>query len=275
MATATLLPRARAISTGLARRSFAAAPSLAIPVHGAGRPIVVQLAATPADWRQALALVSGNYQARGYEPVGATYRLTPYHLLPDTTVLVARDGPQVVATFSLVCDNTLLGLPMESSYPEEIAQFRREGRRIVETTCLAERGLAARDLAPVLLGLFQAAWQVGLAQGGETNVINVTPRHARFYERALGYLPLGPRRVCPHVHDTVGVALYLDLDRLASRVPRIHAAAARPLPTAALQAARIPQHWLERYAAQSSQTSVREARRIRECLLLHGSPRRW
>jgi len=289
MATATILSRPTQrdggfrlpLITGLAldrspRFALLGAVSIEVPVLGLARSLVVKLASTPDEWRQALALVSDSYQSCGYEPAGAVYRFTPYHALPDTVVLVAKERAKVLATFTLVADNTLLGLPVESNYAEEIEQFRQQGRCLLETTCLAERGLAMREFVPVLTALFQLAWQYGLSQGGETNIINVTPQHAHFYRRALGYVPLGPYRACPHVQGTVGVALYLDPPLMAARVPQVHQRIfGQRLPAPALRTPRLPAHWLDHFASRSSQTSPSAVQRILAQIASGGCPRRW
>jgi hypothetical protein len=50
-------------------------------------------------------------------------------VLPETTTFVAKSGPEVVATLSLVPDTALLGLPLECIYGPEVARLRQEGRR--------------------------------------------------------------------------------------------------------------------------------------------------
>lgn len=249
---------------------------LAVPVLGVARSLTVQLASTPDEWRQALALISENYQSCGYECAGADYRFTLHHALPDTVVLVAKERSTVVATFTLVADNTVLGLPVESSYPEEVERFRREGRRLFETTCLADRGLSLREFAPVLTALFQLGWQYVVSRGGDLNIIHVTPRHAQFYRRAFGFEALGPHRACPHVQNTVGVALYLDRSLMAARSPQVgQRLLGQRLPALALQTPRLPAHLVCHFASRSSQTSLSAVQQILTQVGGGGSPRRW
>jgi hypothetical protein len=63
-------------------------------------------------------------------------------------------------------DNRLLDLPMEGVYPEEIASLRREGRRIGETTTLADAGLGVREFIQVFVTLIKLAMQYHRNQGG-------------------------------------------------------------------------------------------------------------
>src|SRR5262249_58286565 len=105
---------------------------LTVPVPGIRRDIHVKIASTPWEWEQAFQLVADNYQARGYEAPGTDFRFTSYHALPDTMVLVARESDKVVATLSLVADNTLLGLPLENIYRAELNDLRRSGPAVYE-----------------------------------------------------------------------------------------------------------------------------------------------
>src|SRR5262245_26721514 len=142
-----------------------------VPVSGIDREIYVKIASTRAEWHQALQLVADNYQARGYAPPGDDFRFTSYHALPETVVLVAKAEGRVVATFTLVPDNTLLGLPLEGLYQPEVQELRRTSRHMFETTCLADCSLSTREFVQVFLTLIRLAWHYGVSEGGETNVI--------------------------------------------------------------------------------------------------------
>ena len=61
-------------------------------------------------------MVTLNYRNRGYLPSGpGELHFTQYHALPDTQVFVALHEDRVVATLSLVFDNSLLGLPIDGA----------------------------------------------------------------------------------------------------------------------------------------------------------------
>src|SRR3954449_1606331 len=96
-------------------------------VEVGGRSFEVKIASGSDEFEQAFLLLAQKYQAKGYESSGAKlFRFTPYHVLPETVTVVAMEGARVVATLSMVPDTALLGLPLESIYPEEVAAFRRE-----------------------------------------------------------------------------------------------------------------------------------------------------
>lgn len=288
MATATLLPTSRIRSadrwgrrpTGIVvlpvQRLEKPIEPQAIPVPGIARDIRVQFASSSGDWEQAFRLVAENYQARGYDPAGFDYRFTSYHALPDTVVLVAKERERVVATMSLVPDSSLLGLPMEGPYREEIRQLRQQGRQLFETGSLADQNLGPRDFMQVFVALMQLGWQYMTRQGADTVVIAVNPRHSTYYARMHGFLPLGSRRAYDQVQGAPAEGFYVDPELIRLRVPAMHQRLfGRELPEAALQAPQMPANLVRFFARHTSQTHAGTVEQIlwhvREC----GSPRRW
>src|SRR5262245_37530679 len=213
MAAITVVPRSPQ------RRSFAynrlttylfPARSAAVPVAGLARHIEVQIASTPGEWEQAFQLVADKYQARGYAAPGAEdFRFTSYHALPETRTFVARHGREVVATLSLVFDNHLLGLPLESIYAAEVRELRRAGRRLVEVTSLADTDLGRHEFLPVFVALMRLLTQYALGQGADTLVITINPHHRYFYCKGMGFVPIGARRAYPVVQNHPAEALLL------------------------------------------------------------------
>jgi hypothetical protein len=114
-------------------------------VPGLKRDFRVKIAAERAEWKDAFQLVALNYQAVGYEaPLASKVRFTPYHALPDTVTFIAKHQGRVMMTFSLVPDNTMLGLPLQAIFDEEVNQLRRQRRRLAEVISLA----ADNDVSP-------------------------------------------------------------------------------------------------------------------------------
>ena len=241
------------------------------------RDIRVKIASTRAEWEEALQLVADSYQARGYEVAGAgDYRFTSYHALPDTVTIVAKEQERVVATFSLVPDNTLLGLPMESIYKHEIQQLRQAGRHLFETGSLADRDLSVREFIQVFLTLMQVGWQHQVGNGADTTVITVNPRHRSFYTKVLGFAPLGPWRSHPTVQGHPAEAYFIDPKLMQVKVPKIHQHMfGHPLPAPVLSAPSMPAHLVRYFGAHSSQTDPRFVEEILRYVKDCGSPRRW
>ena len=249
--------------------------TIVVPNHG--REIRVGFAREPWEYQQAFGLLAVNYQSRGYhDPDSRPFRFTPYHILPETATFVARDAGRVVATMSLVPDTRLLGLPMESIFGPEVASLRGEGRRLGEVTSLADRDLSPREFLPVFMALIRLTLQYHLRRGGDTWALTVNPRHAGFYRKVLGAVPVGGSRSYPSVNGHPAEAFWLDRETLRTNVPAKHREFfAEDLPVPALTAAeRGPGH--VRYFCNRSDLAGRPA--VEEMLRtveLFGSPPRW
>ena len=190
---------------------------------GGVREYQIGFASRPQDFEAAFRLVAANYQAKGYDlPSGNPFRFTPYHILPGTALFVARREGRVVATLSLVPDTSLLGLPMEGTYGEEIASQRRAGRRLAEATSLADEGLSPREFILIFTELIKLAIQFHLRQGGDTWVIAVNPHHSSFYRKVLGFVPLGPRRSYAAVQEHPAEAYILDIESMRANAPKMY-----------------------------------------------------
>jgi hypothetical protein len=246
-------------------------------VPGIKRKMEVKIASEQEEWEQAYHLLAANYQARGYEaPSTKLVRFTPYHALPDTATFVAKHDGHVVATLSVVVDNTLLGLPSESIYGAEIAVLRRQGRHLSEATSLADRDLSMREFVQVFITLIRLAMQYGVRQGSETWLITVNPRHRQFYCKAMGFRPLGPCRACPLVQDHPAEAYMLDDALMRSNAPRMHAQIfGERLPAAVLNPAPMPKDLIRAFASQSTQTDRHSIDQILRFIDQLGNPRRW
>ena len=263
MSSATVLPRSRVrqgsrwcrmpthLAVVLPPQQRRAEPRT-VPVPGIARDLRVKFASTRNEWEQAFQLVADNYQARGFEVGDADYRFTAYHALPETVVLVAKEGEAVVATFSLVPDNALIGLPLESLYRQEIRGLR-PGRRLFETGSLAERGLGLREFMQVFVTLMRLGWQHMTRRGFDTTVIAVNPRHVSFYTKQHGFASLGQRRSYAAVQGAPAEAFYLDPALMKVRVPRMHQQMfGEPLPGKCLVAPRMPAELVRHFARHSS-----------------------
>ena len=248
-----------------------------ITVPGIERDIQIKIASEWAEWEQAFELLAASYRARGYDaPSDKPYRFTPYHILPDAVTLVAKHQDRVVATLSLVPDTSLLGLPMESIYADEIGELRRQRRRLAEAISLADQGLTIREFIQVFQALIRLAMQYHVRQGGDTWVITVNPRHRNFYQKMMGFIPLGPCRSYPSVQDHPAEAYWLDIDRMRVQAPQMHREVfGERLPEGVLT---TPSWSAERVRAFGHRSTQTDARMVDELVLQveHlGSPPRW
>jgi hypothetical protein len=248
-----------------------------VQVHGVERPIVVKVASTAAEWEAAFRLVREKYLESGYEaPSTKLLRFTPYHALPDTAVIVAKAGDEVVATFTLVPDTIPLGLPLEGLYEEEVEALRRQGRRLAEVTSLAAANLSQREFVHVFATMMRVMMQYHLRHGGDTWVITVNPRHRNFYCRTYGYAPLGPRRAYEAVQGHPAEAFWVDRHLMQSGAPKQYEEIyERPLPPEVLQATQMPIELIRYLASESSQFDALDVDQILGYVERNGNPRRW
>ena len=135
-------------------------------------------------------------------------RLTPFHLLSESEVLIAKFQGAVVSTISLFVDGKY-GLPMESIYPQEISRLRQRGLRIAEVGSLADRRSAQFRFIETLALLGKLLAQSAVHRSVDTLVAVVHPRHAKLYKRLLGFKQIGDHTSCPYANGNPAEAMYL------------------------------------------------------------------
>jgi hypothetical protein len=260
-----------------ARRKLARGPDPEpILVQGVANEVVVKIASEPEEWDQAFALVAANYKESGYEaPTDKPYRFTPYHALPDTTVFVAKREGRVIATFTLVADNDLLGLPLESLYADEVAALRNEGRRVAEITSLAFTELGQREFLQVFVAMIRLLQQYHVSRGGDTWVITVNPRHRTFYCKMLGARQLGECKAYSAVAGAPAEAYWVDQEMMRANAPRGHETIfGEALPATSLAGPSLPRPLIRYFGSQSCQTDEGRVGNLLRSVTT-GSPRSW
>ena len=91
--------------------------------------LTFKLAETKDEFEQAFALLQQNYQETGLvDEKQYSLRVTKYHTLPTTHVLIAKMNDEVVGTVSLIEDGAF-GLPID--HFASVDDLRKQGRRIV------------------------------------------------------------------------------------------------------------------------------------------------
>lgn len=138
-------------------------------------------------------LVRRMYAWRGYR---ANPQTTPSRD-DDRVTLAAWLDNVLVATLTLSRDAGN-GLLCESLYPDEIAQLQAKSPNICEYSRLA---IDPDYSSPELMeAFFRTAYNFARRHFGASDaVVEINPRHRRYYERQLGFTLLGPIRICPRV----------------------------------------------------------------------------
>ncbi|MGO9446833.1 MAG: N-acyl amino acid synthase FeeM domain-containing protein [Thiobacillaceae bacterium] len=162
----------------------------------------IRLAHSTERVNNASLLIERMYMQRGYHVQGM-------QKVPDRITLIASQDDAIVGTLTLGtdCGN---GLMADENYKAEVDQLRAAGRKVCELTKFAVD--QARGSKRVLAGLFHIAYIYGRVLHKHTDVvIEVTPQHAFFYKRMLGFEPFGKERLNSRV-NTMGVLLRLEID---------------------------------------------------------------
>lgn len=181
--------------------------------------IQIRLAQSADELEAAYRLVQAQYARRGYAKGGAEARFVTHCCIPSTHTLIATVNNVVVGTASLIVDSPL-GLPLESTYPEQVCDLRAAGETLAEISCLATR---RRGDTPVLLGLYRGIYALARHRDQVDRLcITVHPRQRRFYQRALLFDMLGPERDYAACNQAPAVALGLDLRTAEGRFRRMH-----------------------------------------------------
>jgi len=143
------------------------------------------------------------YAGRGYKcnPLiedGSQHRLT----------LVASDQDVIVGTLTIGFDSDQR-LLADQLFSNEINAIRLAGRQVCEFTKLAIDGSVQSQR--VLAAMFHLAFiHAHRVRGCDNLLIEVNPRHARFYKTKLGFNAAGPQRL-NHRVNAQAVLLSLDL----------------------------------------------------------------
>ena len=167
-------------------------------------------AETPEALKAAFRLAYEAFLARGYcKPNSSGMHYHHFALLPESRTFILTKKDELLGTIGLVPDSPC-GVPMESSFPGEIAALRRSGKRIAEVTLLALKLEAFKQKAFVLTNLpkFTAAFQLfsemfayARGNGIDSLVITVNQKHEDLY-RYLTFEPIGAVRNYPGVCPT-------------------------------------------------------------------------
>ncbi len=155
-------------------------------------------------------LIQKMYRWRGYSvsPVAPDRR-------PIT--IVASDSRRALATISIGFDSPRK-LLADTLYGPEVDRLRAQGARLCEFTRLAvDRNEQSRE---VLAMMFHIAYMYARRFAECTDLlIEVNPRHVRFYRAMLGFEVVGEERTCPRV-NAPAVLLRLDLAYCERQIAR-------------------------------------------------------
>ena len=138
-------------------------------------------------------LINRMYASRGY-------RVTPLpnEQLPTRITFTASEHDETIGTITIGFDSDH-GLHVDELFGRETDAIRREGRRVCEFTKLAMDSVVQSKR--VLASLFHVSYIFAHRMMGlDDLLIEVNPRHVRYYQRMLGFEALGAPRHNPRVN---------------------------------------------------------------------------
>src|SRR5690242_20362537 len=169
----------------------------------------IRLANTEGRRSTASYLIERRYAWRGYQ-------VAPLGEMPANLItLAAFDNDQPIATLTVGTDSGS-GLAVEKLYPEEVGRLRAPDVRLCEFTKLAVDNMIRSK--SVLAALFHIAYIHARRLHQATDLlIEVNPRHVKFYQSMLGFAVIGEERIDPRV-DAPAVLLRLALAYAESEI---------------------------------------------------------
>jgi hypothetical protein len=172
----------------------------------------IRLANTEGRRSKASFLIRRQFAWRGYS-VGSLSDVSANRI-----TLAAFGADELpVATITVGVDSAA-GLAVEAVYPAEVKALRDAGSRLGEFTKLAVDSMVRSR--SVLAAIFHIAYIYAYRIRGCTDlVIEVNPRHVRFYEAMLGFTKYGEQRMDPRV-SAPAVLLRLSLAHAEARIAR-------------------------------------------------------
>lgn len=192
-----------------------AQPDIGLLPDGAalGRRFKIKSADSPVRRESVGQLVRRRYLWRGYGELPL-----PKGQNPHQTTLTALDGELTIGTLSITLDGPQ-GLGVEQEFSEEVTQLRAQGLRLSEYTRFAID--PTQGTKRVLAALFHVAYILAhRIRGYDTALIEVNPRHVRYYERMLGARVVGAERMNRLV-GAPAVLLAVDFNDVREQIGRL------------------------------------------------------
>ncbi len=178
------------------------------------RQFWIRFANTDERREKAALLIARMYASQGYKHED---------IIPETchAITLISHGPEgnVIATITISMDSPEEGLLADQGHRGELDRLRAQGKRLCEFNGFAVDPSVRSRLALARLFHIAMLYPGGLL-GCTDCVIEVSPRHAGFYERMLLFKRIGEARICLRV-GTVGVLLHADFRSMMERLEQV------------------------------------------------------
>ncbi len=183
--------------------------SLALASTGSAE-IEYRLACSRSDFLGAFELLQTRYRDTGLTEAFAgdenacRIRMMPYHRWQQSQVFVAAIGERIIGTVTLISAGRF-PLPIADYYRREI-EASCVGGKVGEITSLAVDPLHTKP-TEVFGELTRLLTFFARYQGDQSLAAIVHPRHAKFYQHAMGFQVIGDEVRCHQVCGKPGVAI--------------------------------------------------------------------
>ena len=187
-------------------------PEIDLLPDGTSGPRRFKIKTVENDERRRLveSLLKSRYSWRGYKAV----RLPTDQSVTKFT-LAAVEDEATIGSITVSFDSAA-GLSVDEAFRPEVDALRHQGRRICEFVRLAVDPTVGTKR--VLAALFHVAYIVAhRIRGYDTLLIEVNPRHVRYYERMLGFRALAGERMNESV-DAPAVLLGVDFSYVMRQI---------------------------------------------------------
>ena len=195
-----------------AQQLLAANPRLDLLPDGLPGPrqFKIKTADTTVRRFSANALLKHRYAWRGYQSVAL-----PADQTVNRITLSALEHEVTIGTITVVLDSPE-GLAAEEAFGAEIGALRADGNRVCEFTKLAIDPISGTKR--VIAALFHVAYIIAhRLRGYDALVMEVNPRHVRYYERMLGARVIGEQRLNRKV-NAPAVLLCIDFGYIMEQI---------------------------------------------------------
>jgi hypothetical protein len=185
-----------------------------VPLSTQSHEYRIRLANTEERQASASILINRMYEWRGYKHLSSSTSTEPNRI----TLLAYDNDADVIGTISVGIDSPL-GLYADCGYHDVLDDLRAQGKVLCEFNRLAMDPQVRNKR--VLASLFHVAYLYPYGLFSCTDgLLEVNPRHARFYEQMLGFTLVGPERICPRV-NAPSVLLLIDFEELGRRIREV------------------------------------------------------
>lgn len=225
MSMAERIPSLPASATAVGRPSAVSAALRAISdesddcaVREQEAALEVRPARNLAELDTVYRLTHDSYVERDYIQPQPDGRLIHYpHLdgIPETTVLVALRGGQVIGTNSLTLDGPR-GLHVDSDFGDECDRIRAEGRSLAASWRIATVR-ECRHQTRIVMELIRATTHCVIRAGIQTCVFTFNPRHERIYKRLLNMRTVARTETSRGLSNAPAVFMRLNMEECPAR----------------------------------------------------------